>query len=48
MTKQAQDDKNNQEPRIEIDPKNLFIHSIVKLIVVDAEVVELILIQESS
>ena len=28
--------------------KSLFFHSIVKLIVIDAEVIEIILIQESS
>ena len=48
ITRQNQDYKNSQEPRVEIDQRSLFPHSLVKLIVVDAEVIELILIQESS
>lgn len=48
ITKQAQNNNMSESPRLEINQGNIFIHSIVKLIVVDAEVVEIILIQESS
>ena len=48
ITQQSHDNENSEAPRLEIDQKSLLPHSIVKLIVVDAEVVEIILIQESS